>query len=149
MKKLISNKYLLFLCRIIIGLIFIFAGAEKINDPLSFSDSILNYKLFPLVFANSIAIIIPWIEITTGLLLVLGISVKENAAIVCSFLLIFTILVAITAIRGLNIDCGCFGGDYSQKAGLSKIIENILLLILGINLLIFGSDVLSISRQTN
>lgn len=148
MKQIISNKYFLLLCRLIIGFVFVFAGAEKINEPLSFADSILNYKIFPGVLANFFAIIIPWIEVCSGLLVILGISVKENAAIISSFLLLFTVLIAISALRGLNIDCGCYGAHYLQQVGFSKIIENTLLLLLGINLFIFGSEFLSAS-ETN
>lgn len=149
MKQVIANKYFLFLCRIVIGFIFVYAGAEKLNDPLSFSDSILNYKLFSATFANISAILVPWIEVTTGLLIILGISVKENAAIISSFLLFFIVIIAISIMRGLNIDCGCFGAGSSHEVGISKIVENTILLLLGINLIIFGSDYLSITSKTN
>jgi len=144
MKKLISNKYFLLLVRIILSLVFIFAGIEKITNPAGFSDSIGYYKLFPSLLVNLSAIIIPWIELITGILLLLGISVKENAAIITTLLIIFTLAIIISLIRGLNIDCGCFGTAFGEKIGLLKVTENILLIICGVMLAVFDPDYLSI-----
>lgn len=117
--------------RIILSLIFIFAGIEKIVNPAAFSESINNYKLFPSILINYSAITIPWIELITGVLLLFGISVKENAAIITTLLIFFTLAVIISLFRGLNIDCGCFGTALGEKVGLQKIVENILLIISG------------------
>jgi uncharacterized membrane protein YphA (DoxX/SURF4 family) len=139
MKKLILNKYFLLLLRIILSLIFILAAIEKISNPAAFSESIANYKLFPSIMINFSAIIIPWIELITGVLLLFGISVKENAAIITVLLNIFTLAVIISLFRGLNIECGCFGTALGEKVGLRKVMENILLIICGL-LLIMAKD---------
>jgi uncharacterized membrane protein YphA (DoxX/SURF4 family) len=136
MKKLISNIYFLLLIRIILSLLFIFAGIEKISNPAGFSESIGNYKLFPSFLISFSAIILPWIELITGILLLFGISVKENAAIITTLLIIFTSAVIISLFRGLNIDCGCFGTQLGEKVGMLKVGENILLIMCGVLLII-------------
>lgn len=140
MKSIFSNKYSILAIRIFIAFIFIFSGAEKIANPSAFSDSITNYKIFPLFSVNFIAIFIPWLELITGVLLLFGIWIKENALIINTLLCIFILLVAIAVFRGLDINCGCFGTKYAQKVGFLKIGENILLMFVTYLLYKFGGE---------
>lgn len=136
--RVLSNKYLLFLIRIVLAFIFIYAGAEKISDPNAFAISISNYRLLPVSTLNLIAIILPWIELVTGVLLLFGISVKENSTIILVMLLIFTVAIIISLFRGLSIDCGCFGKG--TQIGLFKLGENLLMIVGSVLLTIFNSD---------
>jgi uncharacterized membrane protein YphA (DoxX/SURF4 family) len=137
MKKLFKNEYFLLFGRILVALVFIYAGAEKISDPKIFSQAIYNYRLLPIESVNIVAITLPWLELISGILLLFGVSVKENSAIIGTLLVIFIIAIFISMIRGLNIDCGCFGK--SNPVGWKKIGENILLFIICIALLAFDS----------
>jgi hypothetical protein len=40
----------------------------------------------------------------------------------------FTILVFIAMIKGLDIDCGCFG-ESSTKVGVQKVAENMIIVL--------------------
>jgi uncharacterized membrane protein YphA (DoxX/SURF4 family) len=138
---------LLLAIRIFFGFIFIFAAITKITDLAGFSQSIYNYKLIPDFFINFLAIAFPWIELVSGILLIFGIAVKENSAILTGLLVVFIIAIAISMVRGLNIDCGCFGTVDGSKVGLMKILENIGLLLLGLILIKFDQRFLSLARQ--
>jgi uncharacterized membrane protein YphA (DoxX/SURF4 family) len=146
-KQIFRNKYLLLLLRLFLGFIFIYAAVSKISDPLSFSKAIYNYKLMPDVFINFLALSISWIELVAGVLLLFGISVKENSAILSGLLLVFIIAIGISVARGLNIDCGCFGTAGGTKIGIQKILENIGLLLVGLVLIKFDSKFLSLSYK--
>jgi len=145
MNKFFNNKYLLTIIRLFLGFIFVYAAITKISDAEEFSLAIYNYKLLPLAFVNILAIILPWIELCSGILLIFGISVKENSAIIFGLLIIFIIAVTISLFRGLDISCGCFGTVEGSKVGLLKILENIGLLVLSILLLKFDSKFLTLS----
>lgn len=145
--KVLNNKYLLLIFRLFLGFIFVFAAVTKISDPEAFSQSIYNYKLLPLSLVNIFAILFPWIEIVAGILLIFGVSVKENSAIISGLLIIFIIAITISLFRGLDIDCGCFGTVDGAKVGIVKILENIGLLLLGIFLIRFDSHYLSLSSD--
>ena len=129
--KILNNKYLLFTIRLFLGFVFIYASVTKISDPEGFAQAIYNYKLLPLFLVNILAVILPWVELCAGILLIFGITVKENSAIINGLLLIFIIAIIISLFRGLDINCGCFGTVDGSKVGLIKILENIGLLILG------------------
>lgn len=149
MKNIFANKYFLLLSRVILGFIFIYAGMEKISDPEGFARSINNYKLLPFSFINVAALILPWVEVTTGLLLLFGIVSKESAFILSSLLIVFFIAITISLFRGLNIDCGCFGTAGGAKVGIQKLAENFLLILLGIQLIFFGGGSISLLRGKN
>ncbi len=145
MKNFYSNKYLLLVIRIILAFVFIYAGAEKISDPEAFAISISNYRLLPIATVNFFAITLPWIELVAGVLLIFGISVKENAGIIFSMLLFFTIAIIISLFRGLSIDCGCFGKG--SQIGLFKLGENTLMIIGSILLMIYGSTLSKLKSE--
>lgn len=144
--RILNNSILLIAFRIFFGFIFIFAAVTKIADPAGFSQSIFNYRLIPDFLINFLAIAIPWIELVAGILLVFGISVKENSAILSGLLVIFILAITISLFRGLNIDCGCFGTVEGSQVGLLKILENVGLLILGLILIKFDSKLISLSQ---
>lgn len=142
MKKIFNNKYYLLAVRILLAFIFIYAGAEKISDPEAFAQSISNYRLSPTALINFFAIILPWIEIVCGILLLLGIAVKDNAKIITAMLIVFTIAIVISLFRGLDIECGCFGKG--TQIGITKLAENTLMIIAALSLISFGSDLLQL-----
>jgi len=148
LNKILNNNFLLLTARIILGFIFVFAAVSKAAEPESFAQAISNYKLLPDFVINISAIVLPWIELSAGLLLLFGISVKENSAILSGLLIIFIAAIFISLLRGLDIDCGCYGTVDGSKVGLIKILENVGLLILGLILLKFGSTKFSLKKQT-
>lgn len=145
LKKIFSNSYFLLIIRVVLAFVFIYAGVEKIADPESFSKAIYNYKLFPEFTINFFAITIPWLEIICGVLLLFGIEIKANASIFSFLLLFFIVIILISLMRGLNIDCGCFGS--SSPVAWNKIFENFFLLIGGILLILFSRDDLLLLRR--
>lgn len=147
MRRIFSNEYFLFFGRIIVALVFIYAGIEKISDLKSFSQSIYNYKILPNELINFLAITLPWLELVSSLLLLFGISVKENAAIIGSLLIVFIIAIAVSMIRGLDIDCGCFGK--ANPVGWRKLIENTLMLIICFSLILYGSKKFTIQSKNS
>ena len=149
MNNILRNKYLLLLFRVVVGIVFIYAGILKIADALGFSDAINNYDLLPLSLVNFFAITLPWIEVVAGLFLVFGVSVKENSYIISVMLIVFILAIVISLGRGLNIECGCFGTSSGTKVGIIKLLENVALLIFSIVLTKFDSEFLSFTSQNN
>lgn len=146
MKSIISNEYFLFIARLIVGSLFIIVGVAKISDPALFAREIANYRLLPDFTINTIAIVLPWIELISGILLILGVRLRANAAIITILLLLFNIMVAIAWARGLNINCGCYSHIAQQTVGLPKILENTVFMVLSILIFIFPKNNLSLEH---
>lgn len=149
MNKVLSNKYLLLTSRVVIGFIFLYAGMEKIADAEGFARAVNNYKLLPFPLINIFALVLPWIEVVSGLLLILGIKTKENAFILTLLLSVFVAVIVISLLRGLNIDCGCFGTASGTKIGAGKLLENSLLILLGLQVIYFGGGRISLSINSD
>jgi len=126
---MIRNKTALFIFRLLVGGIFVYAGVLKVADPVDFARNIGNYRLVPPVIALFTALVLPWIEILAGALLVLGVFRRTNALLIAAMLVFFIGLVAVTMARGINVDCGCFG-TFSRKADWSLILEDAVMLFL-------------------
>lgn len=129
---MIRNRIALFLFRLIVGGVFIWAGSLKIADPLGFAQSIQNYQAFPRPLVFVIAVVLPWVEVLAGALLILG-PWRRSSALLLSLLLVgFIGLVASALVRGIDTSCGCFG-SLSRRADLGLIVTDIVLLFFAVN----------------
>jgi putative oxidoreductase len=114
--------------RIVVGLVFLLYGLDKITHPDNFARAIANYRLLPEALVNLVAVTLPWVECVCGLLLLAGQWVR-SAALVSAFLLsVFVVAVSITLARGLDIACGCLDADAGRKVGMKLLVEDLLLL---------------------
>ena len=69
---------------------------------------VYNYRLVPGAFLNLMGLVMPWLELLTGLALILGIWTRTSAALIGALLLVFLAAISINLARGNAIDCGCF-----------------------------------------
>lgn len=129
-KEILSHPVSLFLCRLVLGGTFIYASIDKILHPDQFAHIIYNYKLFPHFSITAIAVILPWFELISGLLLIAGIFTRTNAILQGLLLCMFIMALGINLIRDVDINCGCTSTDLSRSSNLLEMIfRDILLLI--------------------
>jgi len=131
---MIRNKALLVLFRLVLGGLFVYAGVVKVLDPLDFAQNIRNYRLVGQGLSFIAAVILPWLEILAGFLLVAGIWTRASSLLISGLLVFFILLTLVTIVRGLDVDCGCFGA-LSRKSGFGVILEDLGMLYLGLCIL--------------
>lgn len=131
---MIRSKWILFVLRLIVGGVFVWAGVLKIADPLEFAQSIKNYQFFPQEMIFFIAIILPWVEALSGGFLILGIFKRSSAVLISLLLAGFIGLVGLALLRGIDTSCGCFG-SFNRKADLSLVLADGLLLFFSLLIL--------------
>ena len=143
--KILSNKYFLIILRLIVGGFFVFASLDKLMNQEAFARAIYNYKFLPDIFINIFAIIIPYIELITGLLLIAGIFKRGSSFLISFMLVIFIIALSQAYAKGLDINCGCFSLEtVGQKDDiLLRIVEDILLLIASILIYIKSKKIIN------
>ena len=103
--------------RIVLGGVFLVAGALKVIDPQSSVAAVRAYELLPTSLVTIVGWGLPFAEIALGLLLLAGIATRVVAAATAMLLVIFILAVVSAAARGLSIDCGCFGGGGEVAPG--------------------------------
>ncbi|MBW2194475.1 MAG: DoxX family membrane protein [Deltaproteobacteria bacterium] len=144
-RSIVDNKFFPFVCRIVLGGIFVYASVGKILYPADFAEAVANYQLLPVKLTNLAAITLPWLEFIAGLLLLNGFK-TQSSNLFSFFLLCVFSLGAISALaRGLDINCGCFTEE-SRKVGLSFLIEEAAMLLMTITIYFFDKGFLSIDN---
>jgi uncharacterized membrane protein YphA (DoxX/SURF4 family) len=98
------------LARLIVGGVLLVAGGLKVTKPTESANATAAYKILPTEMAHIVGYALPWLEVAIGLLLILGIMVRQAAIVAGLIMVVFIGAIASVWARGLLIDCGCFGG---------------------------------------
>jgi uncharacterized membrane protein len=117
-----------FVLRVLIAALFLFAAISKLFDPSSFAQQIANYQLTPWTGTAALAVFLPALELCVGICLLFG--RWESGALVwlAVLLVIFSGALLSAIVRGLSIDCGCFGRSVENTGTLWPLLRNLLLL---------------------
>lgn len=113
---------------IIIGGLFIYAGAVKVIDPVEFARDIDNYKMLPWQIGVGLALYLPWLEIFAGLALITGVLYRGGVLILTGLMAVFVVATIIARARGLDINCGCFGHASKYLSFAWHLVLDFLLL---------------------
>lgn len=139
------------LLRLLLGGVFLLSGVVKIwnvqikktheeravaitlhvsqsPDLSRFAEDVLNYRVPPRSLNNLVAITLPWIELLAGGLLMLGIWIRPSALVIGCMVVVFLFAIGQGVVRGLNIECGCFGTIEGRKVGLVALAEDAVML---------------------
>ena len=129
-------KTLLNISRVIVGVLFIFSGLVKANDPLGLSykmDEFFDvwgwHGLNSLTLAFSIIMIA--FEIIAGVAVLLGWKMKLFSWMLLLLIVFFTFLTGYAVFSGKIKECGCFGNCIPLTAMQSFLKDLLLLLLIG------------------
>jgi uncharacterized membrane protein YphA (DoxX/SURF4 family) len=120
------------LSRIITGIVFIFSGTVKAIDPLGSAYKFHDYfHAFGLGFLDRLSLILAVLLCTTefiaGFSVLTGVRQKTGIRLVMLFMIVFTPLTFILAIKNPVSDCGCFG-DALHLTNWQTFWKNVVLL---------------------
>ncbi len=116
--------------RWLLGGLFALAAVSKIGAPAQLAEDIANFRLVPGGFENTLAIVLPWIELVVAVALFTTRRGRAGAWLGGALMVVFTLAVASAMARGLNIACGCFGTLDAPRVGAMKLTENLAILLL-------------------
>ena len=126
-------RFIRFLSRLIVGMVFIFSGFVKAVDPLGsaykFADYFTAFKLDFLEFlALPLGIFLSAVELVLGIILILGYRRKATYVVLMIFMSFFTLLTLILALFNPVSDCGCFG-DALILTNWQTFFKNVVLMV--------------------
>jgi uncharacterized membrane protein YphA (DoxX/SURF4 family) len=135
-------KYLVNFSRLFVGLLFIFSGLIKINDPVGFSFKLEEYFGptvfnidFLLPYVLPLAIFIVVVEVLLGVFLLIGLKKEFTIYSLFAMIVFFTFLTWYSAYFNKVTDCGCFG-DAIKLTPWESFTKDIILLVFIIILMI-------------
>jgi uncharacterized membrane protein YphA (DoxX/SURF4 family) len=133
-----AAPWLATVARLVLGGVFVVAGALKLPDPAAAVRAVRAYRLLPEALVSTVAFGMPVLEIAVGLALVLGVFVRTAAIASAVMLTLYIAAIASAWARGLQIDCGCFskGGAVAagQTAYPAEIARDVGLLVVALAL---------------
>lgn len=131
-------KFIFFhIARLILAIVFIYAGFAKLISPETFFENIQEYRLLPLNLCYILAYLLPPLEIILGVGLFLNRYAKTCAFLIVFLNIIFIFAIASVWIRGIDISCGCFGQSSSLTNNyLWDILRDIILIILSLTFIL-------------
>ena len=97
--------------RLLLALVFIYAGVVKANDVIAFAGQIANYQLLPYAWNFLVSSSLPYLELLCGILLLLNRRVRPAVLVLFVLNCVFILALLSAIVRGLDIDCGCFRPD--------------------------------------
>lgn len=138
MKDTKTNRVINLICRLFVGLVFIFSGFVKGVDPLGTSYKITEYMtnwsiggidfLWATPLATPLSMILVILEFTIGVMLITNSYRKITAWLLLIMMCFFTCTTFADALTNKVNDCGCFG-DAIKLTNWKTFWKNIILLV--------------------
>jgi uncharacterized membrane protein YphA (DoxX/SURF4 family) len=140
MKKTFLNT-----ARLLVGVLFIFSGLIKANDPLGLSYKMQEFFevwnmafLDPYTLGFSILMIV--FEIGAGIAVLLGWHMRLFAWLLLLLIIFFSFLTGYAVLSGKIRECGCFGNCIPLQA-MQSFIKDLILLGLIIALFVYRKEI--------
>lgn len=97
--------------RILLGVLFVISGGEKIISPVeNFLMVIHGYDFLPQPLERLAAMVFPWVELFTGLFLLAGLWLRQALMVLIMMSVSLMLVVGQAILRRLPMEnCGCFG----------------------------------------
>ncbi len=131
--------------RWIVGILFIFSGLVKANDPLGLSYKMQEFfEVWGMAFLDnfslSFSILMIAFEIIAGVAVLLGWRMKLFSWLLLLLILFFTFLTAYAVFSGKIRTCGCFG-DCIPLTAEQSFIKDLILTVLIVFIFFFKNQV--------
>ncbi len=126
------------LLRLILGGIFLLAAWNKLRAPQIYAEAIGGFKLLHESVLLPAAVLFIWLEMMSGVSVLVGLWTRAGALLMSALLLIFFLAIAAAIARGLDIQCGCFGALASGGVGWPALLRALVLLVMAARLTISG-----------
>ena len=135
-KKVLMSPHLALVLRLFVGYYFIYSSMSKIPYPAQFADLLAAYRLFPFPVINAIAVVFPWVELVTGLFIIIGLRNKASALIIIMCYVVFNISVGLNVITHSPITCGCYD-TVGEPVSWMKVLKNTIWMLFTIQVFFF------------
>jgi len=125
-------SYVVLVLRIVLGAIFIVAGVSKIGHASLFAAEIAGFRILPQIVIAPLALVLPFLELLLGAYLILGLFTRAAAWIAVLLLALFDGAIASAVVRGMTVNCGCFGPNDTTVTTWSEVARDAAFVVLAV-----------------
>jgi uncharacterized membrane protein YphA (DoxX/SURF4 family) len=147
-----DQPHILLVLRLVLGGLLVLAAATKLADRQGFRRAVAEYAVLPETLVGPFAVLLPWLELTLGLLLLVGLGTTVAAALAAPLFLSFGLAIGVNLLRGRQFDCHCFGSVHNESIGWPALLRSAALVLVALvvslgaspfgalDLVLFGSE---------
>jgi uncharacterized membrane protein YphA (DoxX/SURF4 family) len=132
---------------IFLAAIFLFSVVDKIFHYQGFLNALRNYVLVPRGTASTLAPMVIAAELTIGIGLLIAPWRRQAAIAAAALLALFTVAIALNYFYGGRGICGCWFTITLAKSTGTHLVQNLLLLSLGLSLVYNRKDLSANNRS--
>jgi uncharacterized membrane protein YphA (DoxX/SURF4 family) len=143
----LTSPWLTVRVRIALGVIFVVAALPKIVDPPAFAHAVYNYRILPGALVNLVALALPWLELFSGLALVLGLLRRAATVVIGGLLVVFLVGISTNLARKNPIDCGCFDPKAAGKSREERLADMRFVLVRDVGMVLLVAQSLAAGRR--
>jgi uncharacterized membrane protein YphA (DoxX/SURF4 family) len=146
------KNWVTLVARLVLGVVFLWAGISKVGNLPGFVQATAAYQIGPYWMAQIIGTGLPFAEIGLGLMLIAGLFTRVGGLLSGLLMVAFIIGIASVWIRGISIDCGCFGDggpitpEEAAKAYPWELARDVGMLALSVWLVVIKQPFLAIDN---
>lgn len=118
------------MCALVLAAVLGTAGVIKVGTPDAFIQAVTNFQIVEGGLAQAVGFYVPWLEITLSVGLLWPSWRRSSAKIAGGLLILFTLVLVSADLRGLKLDCGCFGEQLKAHSSLWLYARNTVMLLL-------------------
>lgn len=126
---------LIWILRLGLAALYLFAAVPKLLDPWTFARAIGNFRILPIEWVPPVAVWLPAFEGMAALAILTGVFYRGGIVAVVGMSAAFAAGISSAMIRGLDIDCGCFGAAAHSRANIPHLALNLGGIMAGLTLL--------------
>lgn len=112
--------------RLVLAGVWLSAGVIKFQDDAGTVRAVRAYNLLPESLVPPFGHLLPVVEIVVGCLLVVGLLTRGTGVLSGLLLVMFIFGISSAWARGLQIECGCFGGGGLKENATAGYLRDIL-----------------------
>ncbi|MFZ0325465.1 MAG: DoxX family protein [Actinomycetes bacterium] len=146
-----AQRWLSTVARLALGGVLFFASYQKILEPTQAAQAVQAYQILPPQTAELVGYGLPLIELGLAVMVLLGFGTRIAGWLSAILMSVFIAGVISVWVRGLSIDCGCFGGGGAVPKGeanyLPIVLRDTLFLGLAVWLAAFPSSRFALDRS--
>jgi uncharacterized membrane protein YphA (DoxX/SURF4 family) len=146
-----QQQWITLVVRVVLATILGTAGYAKFSEAEGLQKvAVSSYRILPQSMVAPVAFGLPVLEMALAAMILLGFATRAMAICVGLLFVVFIAGIISVWVRGLSIDCGCFGGGGSVSKGqthyLGEILRDLGFLVMAAWLMVFPRGRLALDR---
>lgn len=122
--RLRDSRLFVGIARCVLAASFLWAAITKLSDPAAFARDITNYHLLAEPMVPYAAAVLPSIELVLALAVLSGHMARAGALLLGLLLVGFSGAMVQARLRGIDLECGCFGSGSGEVVGWTNFARN-------------------------